>query len=224
MKVAVTGSSGLIGTRLVAALRTDGHEVLRLVRRTPRTADEHRWDPQHRRIDPALLAEVDAVVNLAGTPIRPRPWTRRRPTPPRPAAAEESAAGPREDLGGYADASGPRVVCHRSLTRRPAQRPHPREDTARVRHITQSVDNPPFRPDRRLRPGRPAVSGQPRHHPYRHARRITTQAMPLSREHHQLGGALSLDWRSTGLVCEIEVPLRRVPGTAVAGATADAAA
>ena len=75
MKVAVTGSSGLIGTHLVTALRADGHEVLRLVRRTPRTADEHRWDPQHRRIDPALLSDVDAVVNLAGTPIRPRPFT-----------------------------------------------------------------------------------------------------------------------------------------------------
>jgi uncharacterized protein (TIGR01777 family) len=75
MKVAVTGSSGLIGTRLVAGLRSDGHEVLRLVRRTPRTADEHRWDPQHRRVDPALVSDVDAVVNLAGTPIRPRPFT-----------------------------------------------------------------------------------------------------------------------------------------------------
>jgi uncharacterized protein (TIGR01777 family) len=75
MKIAVTGSSGLIGTRLVAALGADGHEVLRLVRRTPRTADEHRWDPQHRRIDPTLLSDVDAVVNLAGTPIRPRRFT-----------------------------------------------------------------------------------------------------------------------------------------------------
>ncbi len=75
MKVAVTGSSGLIGSRLVTALQSDGHEVLRLVRRTPRTADEHRWDPHHRRIDPALFADVDAVVNLAGTPIRPRPFT-----------------------------------------------------------------------------------------------------------------------------------------------------
>jgi hypothetical protein len=59
----------------VPALRADGHEVVQLVRRTPRTADEHRWDPQHRRIDPAVLADVDAVINLAGEPIRPRPWT-----------------------------------------------------------------------------------------------------------------------------------------------------
>jgi two-component sensor histidine kinase len=39
----------------------------------------------------------------------------------------------------------------------------------------------------------------------------------------QLGGTLSLDWRATGLVCEMEVPLRRVPDAAVADATADAA-
>ncbi|MEU2350842.1 TIGR01777 family oxidoreductase [Modestobacter sp. NPDC049651] len=77
MKVAVTGSSGLIGSALVPALQADGHEVLRLVRRTPRTADEHRWDPAHRRVDPALLADVDAVVNLAGVGLGDRRWTRR---------------------------------------------------------------------------------------------------------------------------------------------------
>jgi uncharacterized protein (TIGR01777 family) len=75
LKIAVTGASGLIGSALLTALRADGHEVLQLVRRTPRTAEEHRWDPQHRQIDPAVLADVDAVVNLAGTPIRPRPFT-----------------------------------------------------------------------------------------------------------------------------------------------------
>ncbi|MDT0276292.1 TIGR01777 family oxidoreductase [Blastococcus goldschmidtiae] len=76
MKIAVAGASGLIGGALVPALRADGHEVLQLVRRTPRTVDEHRWDPQHRRIDPSVLRDVDAVINLAGAPIRPRPWTR----------------------------------------------------------------------------------------------------------------------------------------------------
>jgi uncharacterized protein (TIGR01777 family) len=77
MKVAVTGSSGLIGTPLVRALIADGHEVLRLVRRTPRTADEHRWEPAVRRIPPGLLDDVDAVVNLAGVGVSDRRWTAR---------------------------------------------------------------------------------------------------------------------------------------------------
>jgi uncharacterized protein (TIGR01777 family) len=75
MKIAVSGASGLIGGALLPTLRADGHEVIRLVRRTPRTADEHRWDPQHLRIDSGLLTDVDAVINLGGTPIRPRPFT-----------------------------------------------------------------------------------------------------------------------------------------------------
>jgi uncharacterized protein (TIGR01777 family) len=75
LRIAIAGGSGLIGSALVPRLREDGHEVLRLVRRTPRTADEHRWDPQHHRVDLELLRDLDAVINLAGTPIRPRPFT-----------------------------------------------------------------------------------------------------------------------------------------------------
>jgi uncharacterized protein (TIGR01777 family) len=75
VKIAVTGASGLIGSTLVPRLQAEGHQVLRLVRRTPRSAEEHRWAPEHRRIDPVLLQDVDAVVHLAGEPIRPRPWT-----------------------------------------------------------------------------------------------------------------------------------------------------
>jgi uncharacterized protein (TIGR01777 family) len=77
MKIAVTGSSGLVGTELVPALRADGHDVVRLVRRTPRTADEHRWDPEHHQVDAGLLADVDAVVNLAGVGIGDKRWTDR---------------------------------------------------------------------------------------------------------------------------------------------------
>ena len=77
MKIAVTGSSGLVGTELVPALRADGHDVIRLVRRTPRTADEHRWDPEHHQVDAGLLADVDAVVNLAGVGIGDKRWTDR---------------------------------------------------------------------------------------------------------------------------------------------------
>ncbi|MGY1847542.1 TIGR01777 family oxidoreductase [Blastococcus sp. SYSU DS1021] len=77
MKIAVAGASGMIGGALLPALRADGHEVIQLVRRTPRTAEEHRWDPQHRRIDPALLRDVDAVVNLAGVGVGDRRWNER---------------------------------------------------------------------------------------------------------------------------------------------------
>ena len=65
----------MIGSALVTALRVDGHTVLRLVRRPPSGADEIRWDPAARALDPAALAGVDAVVNLAGVGIGDRRWT-----------------------------------------------------------------------------------------------------------------------------------------------------
>lgn len=78
MKVAVTGASGLIGSALVPALQRDGHDVLRLVRRATRSADEIRWDPAQRRLDPAALSGVDAVVHLAGVGIGDKRWTAAR--------------------------------------------------------------------------------------------------------------------------------------------------
>lgn len=78
MKVAVTGASGLIGTALVPALQQAGHQVVRLVRRPTRSADELSWDPAQRRLDPAALADVDAVIHLAGVGIGDRRWTAAR--------------------------------------------------------------------------------------------------------------------------------------------------
>lgn len=71
----MTGSSGLIGTALVARLHTAGHDVVRLVRRPPRAADEVRWDPAAGEIDVAGLAGVDAAVHLAGAGVGDRRWT-----------------------------------------------------------------------------------------------------------------------------------------------------
>ncbi len=75
MRVVVAGSSGLIGTALVAHLRAGGHEVLRLVRRSPAAPDERGWDPPAGRIDPGTFDHVDAVVNLNGIPVADRPWS-----------------------------------------------------------------------------------------------------------------------------------------------------
>lgn len=74
-RILVTGSSGLIGTALVAALRERGDEVVRLVRRAPRAADEVQWDPSSRRLDPAVLDGVDGVVHLAGAGVGDKRWT-----------------------------------------------------------------------------------------------------------------------------------------------------
>ncbi|HMC67833.1 MAG TPA: NAD-dependent epimerase/dehydratase family protein, partial [Mycobacteriales bacterium] len=75
MKVVIAGASGLIGTALVRSLTGDGHEVVRLVRRDPRRPDEASWDPASHRLDPSLLADAAAVVNLAGARIGDRRWT-----------------------------------------------------------------------------------------------------------------------------------------------------
>jgi uncharacterized protein len=75
VRVVVAGSSGLIGTALVADLRHAGHEVLRLVRRTPAAPDERGWDPPAGRIDDGTFDGVDAVINLNGAGIGDRLWS-----------------------------------------------------------------------------------------------------------------------------------------------------
>jgi len=74
-RIAITGSSGLIGTPLVAALRERGDEVVRFVRRAPSAPDEVHWDPASRSLDPRALDGVDAVVHLAGAGVGDRRWT-----------------------------------------------------------------------------------------------------------------------------------------------------
>ncbi|WP_394434794.1 TIGR01777 family oxidoreductase [Streptomyces sp. SGAir0957] len=74
-RIAVAGASGLTGSALVRSLTDDGHEVLRLVRRAPRAADEARWDPKKGEIDAERLDGCDAVVNLAGAGVGDHRWT-----------------------------------------------------------------------------------------------------------------------------------------------------
>jgi uncharacterized protein len=77
MRVALTGSSGLIGTALAAQLRTDGTEVVRLVRRPPATSAEVRWDPTapDGGLHWPALGTIDAVVHLSGASVAGGRWT-----------------------------------------------------------------------------------------------------------------------------------------------------
>ncbi|MFF3020705.1 TIGR01777 family oxidoreductase [Streptomyces sp. NPDC057939] len=75
MRIAITGSSGLIGQALVQSLRSDGHDVVRFVRRAPTAPDEARWDPAGGHVDPAGLAGCGAVVHLAGAGVGDSRWS-----------------------------------------------------------------------------------------------------------------------------------------------------
>jgi hypothetical protein len=75
MKIAITGSSGLIGSALGSSLRADGHEVVRLVRRAPRHAAEVRWDPRAADAGDPALDGIHACVHLAGAGVGDHRWT-----------------------------------------------------------------------------------------------------------------------------------------------------
>jgi uncharacterized protein (TIGR01777 family) len=74
-RVAVTGSGGLIGSALVAALGTGGHDVVRLVRSgADPGAGRFLWDPSGGQVDTRAFAGTEAVVHLAGESVAGR-WT-----------------------------------------------------------------------------------------------------------------------------------------------------
>lgn len=98
LTVAVTGSSGTVGTALSAFLSTGGHRVVRLVRHPPRSAHERRWDTDAPAAD--LLAGVDAVVHLAGASIAGRFDERHR------TAIRDSRVGPTRRLADAARRAG----------------------------------------------------------------------------------------------------------------------
>lgn len=76
MKIAITGSTGLIGSALSDSLSAEGHEVVDVVRRPTRPGEPAvRWDPEAGTIDTAGLEGVDAVVHLAGAGIGDKRWT-----------------------------------------------------------------------------------------------------------------------------------------------------
>jgi uncharacterized protein (TIGR01777 family) len=76
-RIAITGASGLIGSALVGHLKSEGHTVQRLVRRTPVSPDEVQWDPKTGYVDLEALRGVDAIIHLAGAGVGDKRWNRK---------------------------------------------------------------------------------------------------------------------------------------------------
>ena len=74
MKILIAGASGLVGSALIPELESDGHEIVRLVRDTPKPG-EIEWHPNQDEIDPATIDSFDAIINLAGESIAEGRWT-----------------------------------------------------------------------------------------------------------------------------------------------------
>lgn len=77
MRFVIAGGSGFLGSHLTDHLRGRGHEVTQLVRRTPSSPDQSRWQPADGVIDADVVAAADVVVNVAGSPMVGNPHSSR---------------------------------------------------------------------------------------------------------------------------------------------------
>jgi uncharacterized protein len=80
MRVAVTGSTGLVGSEITRVLRAAGHEVTRIVRSFSGLAHGERavvWHPDAGEIEAAGLEAHDVVIHLAGESLA-GVWTDRK--------------------------------------------------------------------------------------------------------------------------------------------------
>jgi uncharacterized protein len=107
MKVTVTGATGLIGSRIVAALKARGDEVTVLTRAPDRAraaleVEAAAWDPEAGPAPAAALAGRDAVIHLAGENVAQR-WTE----PAKRAIRNSRVAGTRNLVAGL-EAADPR--------------------------------------------------------------------------------------------------------------------
>lgn len=81
MRILLAGASGFLGTRLTDRLSAAGHDLTRLVRHPAQPAGgpvkEASWQPSAGQLDQSLVADADAVINLAGAGVGDKRWNAR---------------------------------------------------------------------------------------------------------------------------------------------------
>jgi hypothetical protein len=113
MKILVAGASGMIGRATVAALRNDGHDVTRLVRRPAAAPDEVSWSPATGGVPPEACGAANAVINLCGTSITGARWTSKRRSELRSSRIDTTQALAKVFTAG-GDAPRPRILVNAS--------------------------------------------------------------------------------------------------------------
>jgi uncharacterized protein len=77
MNILITGGTGFIGTPLSRELRSSGHTVVVTTRQTSDSKEKLTWNPP-TLIPSEVISGFDALINLAGEPVVPERWTRKR--------------------------------------------------------------------------------------------------------------------------------------------------
>ncbi len=77
MNILITGGTGFIGTPLSHELRNSGHKVVVTTRRPSDSKEKLIWNPP-ALIPSKVISGFDAVINLAGEPVAPGRWTKKR--------------------------------------------------------------------------------------------------------------------------------------------------
>src|SRR5438874_1153040 len=75
MKIAIAGSSGLVGSALIPILHSEGNQTIRLVRSAPKAPDQIEWHPNQDEVSPNTLEGFEVIINLAGENIAAGRWT-----------------------------------------------------------------------------------------------------------------------------------------------------
>ena len=81
LKIAIAGSTGLIGSTLVEHFQHAGHELTLLLRQPPGESLRHRyllWRPRDGMLEAAALEGHDIVLNLGGANLAAGRWSQRR--------------------------------------------------------------------------------------------------------------------------------------------------
>ncbi len=78
MNILISGSSGLVGSRIIQTLTADGHVAIPLVRRQPTDGTQRFWNPDEGVLDPQVFDGIDGVIHLGGVNIAERRWSEKQ--------------------------------------------------------------------------------------------------------------------------------------------------